>query len=153
MVMNKMVLLRAVLVLVGVGVPIAAAVTAVTLGAQQAGVIPPMSPLEQARALSEGTKETCLPDNEHAITAVKQDDKQLGSDNFNDVSHFEMMAGTAIMDIPVGTNYELTINTFEGRIARGTLTYDSDYGTYNYTMEKLPTVGEWDLVSTVACKQ
>lgn len=148
-VMNKTILSRVLIVTVGLGALIA--VVLLTSSGSQAGVIPPMSSIEQARELSKGSKEACLTDNEQARVAVGQDDG-FSEWRGGQLSKFEGVVGWALMDVPAGTQYEVAISSYADGIARGTLTYEGDYGTYNYTIKKLPDPGEWDLVSTMACE-
>jgi hypothetical protein len=123
---------------------------AFALSNRQSSIIQPSSSLEQAREMSKGKKDACLADNDKAITAVKADDKYL--DEAKEFSSFELAASEGIMDVPAGTNYETTINNYSDGQATGAVSYEKDYGKYNYTIKKLSGVGEWRLVSMVACE-
>lgn len=120
------------------------------LNNRQASTIPAMSSLEQARELSQGKKDACLADNDQAVSAVKADDTYLDEDEA--FSTFELTASTGIMDVPAGTNYETTINSYTDGRAIGSIDYEKDYGTYNYEIKKLSGVGEWEFVSMIACE-
>lgn len=119
---------------------------------QAAQSIAPLSSLEQARELSKGKKDACLMDQAHAVDAVRADD---GFFEFNDekISKFEMSASSAIMDIPAGTEYKMTIHSYDGGVAKGAMAYEYGYGIYNYEIKKSPEAGEWELVSVVACER
>jgi len=114
--------------------------------------IQPGTWLKQVRKLSEGDKAACLANVSSAADAVKHDDSftEFRGQKF---SNFEEVEGEAIADIPAGTNYDLTINSYANNTVKGTMTYDKNYGTYNYTTQKLPAHGQWKLVSVVACKK
>jgi hypothetical protein len=114
--------------------------------------IQPGSWLKDVRAMSKGDKNACLANVPSAADAIKLDDESVEYQG-NKFSNFEMTAGGAIADVPAGTNYTLTTNTYTNNIAKGTMTYDKDYGVYNYTIQKLPKAGEWKLVSIIACKK
>jgi len=135
--------------LVGV-IAIGALLTNYSVRAAQ--TIEPGLGLKQVQALSKGTKSACLADVRSAADAVKRDDgfMELHGNKF---SNFEMTEGGAIADVPAGTNYDLTINSYTDNTVKGTLTYEKGYGTYNYTTQKLPAHGQWKLISIVACKQ
>lgn len=113
--------------------------------------IPPGALLEQARELSKGRKGVCLDTNQQAASAVGADDGYLEW-NGEKISKFEMAAGFAIADIPAGTDYDVIVNSYDDGVARGSMVYQGDYGSYNYEMKKSSAKGEWSLVSTVACK-
>lgn len=117
-----------------------------------AATIPPMSSFEQARELSKGAKDTCLGDNQQAADAVTRDDHRT-VDEYGEFSRFEMIASEGIMDVPAGTNYEVAINSYDNNLAKGSLAYEKEYGTYNYTIKKLPKAGEWEFVSMTACEK
>lgn len=114
--------------------------------------ISPLSSLEQVRELSKGKKDACLMDSQKAVDAVKKDDRisKFGDDEY---SHFEMAASSAIMDVPAGTEYKMTIHSYKDGVAKGAMAYEYGYGIYNYTIKKLSKAGEWELVSTVACER
>ncbi len=114
--------------------------------------IQPGSWLKQVRESSQGNKNACLADVDSAAAAVKRDDRSMEFHG-SKFSNFEMAAGGAIADVPAGANYDLTINTYANNTAKGTLAYEKNYGTYNYTIQKLPKAGEWKLVSIIACKK
>ncbi len=117
-----------------------------------AQAISPGTFLEQARQLSKGQKEACLMDQSHVVDAVRADD---GFYEFKDekISKFESSAGIAIADVPAGTQYKMTIHSYENGIVRGSMAYEYGYGIYNYEIKKLPGEGEWELVSTIACER
>lgn len=119
---------------------------------QPAQSISPGSYLDDARQLSKGKKEACLMDTQQAVDAVSADD---GFYEFGDekISKFEMAAGIAIADVPAGTEYKMTIYSYEDGVAKGAMAYEYGYGIYNYEIKKLPEAGEWELVSTVACER
>lgn len=114
--------------------------------------VAPFSSLEQARELSKGKKDACLMDQSDAVDAVRADD---GFFEFNDekISKFEMAASSAIMDVPAGTEYKMTIHSYDDGLAKGAMAYEYGYGIYNYEIKKLPEAGEWELVSVVACER
>lgn len=117
---------------------------------RQASVIPPMSSMEDAKNLSNGKRQACLADNEQAVAAVKADDKYL--DEAEEFSNFEMTASGGIMDVPAGTYYDTTINSYSDDLVVGSITYEKDYGKYNYNIKKLSGDGEWEFVSMIACE-
>lgn len=120
--------------------------------APTAQAIQPGTWLKQVRTLSKGKKATCLATVQSASDAVKQDDSFMDF-NGDKISNFETAAGGAIADVPAGTNYTLTINSYAAGTAKGTMIYEHGYGTYNYTIQKLSKHGDWKLVSIIACKQ
>ena len=137
--------------LVGIGI----VVTAVLLNnhpATGAQTIPPNTWLKQVRELSKGAKSACLANVQSAADAVKRDD---GFEYFKGqkISNFEETESSAIADVPAGTNYDVTINSYANNTVKGTMTYEKDYGTYNYTNQKLPAHGQWKLMSVIACKK
>lgn len=113
--------------------------------------ISPGTFLEQAQQLSKGKKGVCLTPTQQAASAVSADDGYLEW-NGEKISKFETAAGFAIADIPAGTDYAVGVNSYENGVARGSMAYENDYGTYNYEIKKLPAKGEWTLISTVACE-
>lgn len=117
-----------------------------------AQAIQPGLGFRQVQQLSKGDKRACLTNNDSAAKAVRHDD---GFVTYKGTlfSNFEAAAGSAIADVPAGTNYELTISSYSDAIVRGTMTYAHGYGTYNYTISKLPAAGQWELASMVACKK
>lgn len=117
-----------------------------------AQTIHPGSMLKQVRDLSKGKKNPCLPNVQNAVNAVHQDDV-VTEYKGNKMSNFEESASNAIADVPAGTNYDITINDYANGYAKGTMTYQKDYGTYNYLIHKLPAHGQWQLVSVTACKK
>lgn len=137
------------LVLVGV---IGIATVVLLSNRPTAQTIQPNTWLKQVRELSKGSKTACLPNVQGAADAVKRDD---GSTEFNGnkISNFEETESTAIADVPAGTNYDVTINSYTNHTVKGTMTYEKDYGTYNYTTQKLPAHGQWQLMSIIACKK
>jgi hypothetical protein len=117
-----------------------------------AQAIQPGLGFRQVQQLSKGDKSACLANNNNAATAVAHDDGFITYKGTK-FSNFEATPGTAIADVPAGTNYDLTINSYTDTIVKGTMTYEKDYGAYNYTVRKLPDAGQWQLVSIVACKK
>lgn len=117
-----------------------------------AQTIPAYSRLEQARELSKGKKDAYLMDSQQAVDAIKQDDRTY---DFKDqkISKFETTAALGIMDVPAGTEYKLTMHSYENGIARGAIAYEYGYGIYNYEIKKLPGDGEWEMVQVVACER
>lgn len=111
-----------------------------------------LSSLEQARQLSKGKRDACLVDDQDARNAVREDDATIDYGE-SYITKFELAASGGIYDVPAGTHYDLTINAYEDGVAVGTLIYDEDYGTYNYTIKKLADAGEWEFASMVACRQ
>lgn len=118
--------------------------------------IPLYSTVEEGRSLSKGKKDKCLPDNQQAVDAVNKDDivEEFDSETGEKIqfSRFGTTAVSGFQDIPSGTNGEVTTNQYDGQIASGSVVYDQDYGTYNYTVKKLPEAGDWELVSIIACE-
>lgn len=118
---------------------------------REASVISPLSSLKDARALSEGKKNACLADTQKAAAAVKEDDTFL--DKEQQWSRFELIASEGIKDIPAGTNYEITINNYDGKTAKGAVEYDGEYGAYNYIIAKGEDKGSWKFESMTACQK
>ena len=112
--------------------------------------IQPGSWLKQVHELSKGKKGACLPNIPNAAAAVHNDDGYMEFKG-NRSSNFETAAGDAIADVPAGTSYNMTINSYANNTAKGTLAYEKGYGKYNYTIQKLPAHGQWKLVSIIAC--
>jgi hypothetical protein len=117
-----------------------------------AQAIQPGSGFRQVQQLSKGNKSACLANNDSAAQAVRRDDGFVAYKGTK-FSNFEAAAGGAISDVPAGTYYDLTISSYADTIVKGTMTYAHDYGTYNYTIRKLPDAGQWELTSIVACKK
>lgn len=137
------------------GVAVLASVTAFAIWGNRPPVaqsISPLSSLDQVRELSKGEKDACLMDSQQAVDAVKKDDRTITFGE-EEISNFEMAASSAIMDVPAGTEYKLTIHSYEDGVVKGAMAYEYGYGIYNYTIKKLSKVGEWELVSTVACER
>ena len=118
--------------------------------------IPLYSTIEDARAISKGQKDKCLPDNQQAVDDIKKDDvfEEYENDNGEIIqfSMFETNVVSGFLDIPAGTNAEVTKNQYDGQIASGSIDYEQDYDLYNYTAKKLPSAGEWELVTLTACE-
>jgi len=139
-------------VTIGVGLIGIIAAIAILSNRPTAQLLHPGLGLKQVRQLSKGTKSACLADSSAAANAVKHDDtfQVYKGTKF---SNFESAAGIAITDVPAGTNYHLAINSYANKTVTGTLAYEKDYGTYNYTIKKLPAAGQWQLMSIVACQK
>lgn len=118
--------------------------------------IPLYSTVEDARAISKGQKAKCLPDNQQAVDDIKKDDvfEEYENDNGEIIqfSMFETNVVAGFLDIPAGTNAEVTKNQYDGQIASGSIVYEQDYGSYNYTAKKVSGNGQWELVSLLACE-
>ncbi len=132
------------------GLAVTAVVVSLLLLAQPASSIPPLSSLNTARTLSQGTKNACLTNDNQAAERVHSDDAGFTYAGIT-YSNFEATASSGIADVPAGTNYQLTIASYDGKLAKGTITYDGNYGTYDYIIKKLPGAGNWNFVSMVAC--
>jgi hypothetical protein len=124
----------------------------VVLRNQPAGIISPMSSLEKARQLSQGNKDACLPNNAQARQAVADDDVIMKYEDTT-FSQFELVGSEGIRDVPAGTDYDMTVHSYKNGTATGSLAYEKDYGTYNYTIQKQAKKGEWKFVSMKACEQ
>lgn len=133
-----------------VGVLVAVVTAVYVLNNREASVISPLSSMEQARALSEGKKDKCLAENKQAASAVNEDDTYL--DEEQQFSRFELIASEGIKDVPAGTNYDITINNYDGKNVKGAVKYDKDFGTYNYIIKKENGAGNWKFVSMTACE-
>lgn len=140
------------LVAVGLVGVLAIAVTTVFLvkDRQEDPVIAPWSTLEQARAASKAQKDVCLADDQQAAAAVEKDDTFY--DEEKTLSKFEMTASEGIIDVPAGTEYEVTTFSYDGTTATGSLAYDGNYGSYNYTIKKGSDAGSWKFISMTACE-
>lgn len=140
-------LIVAVVLLIGAA---GALVAVFVLGSEEkAMTIASGSTLEDARKLSEGSKDACLQEDETARAAVKADDTYL--DESEEFSSFELTAAEGIIDVPAGTYYNVKVQRYDDTLAQGAILYDDDYGTYNYTIEKTEGQGEWRFVSMTAC--
>ncbi len=126
------------------------ATAALLLDNHQAPAIMPMSSLEQAEALSADEEDACIADNQQAIAAVKKDDTMFEYAG-KQFSMFEQTASRGIMDVPAGTNYTVSIGSYDGSVAKGAILYEREYGTYNYSIKKLAGASEWEFVSMTAC--
>lgn len=129
-----------------------APVVNVLLNNRPAQSISPFSYFEQAQTLSKGKKEACLPNNQQAVDAIKNYDDVIDHDG-NQSSKFDITASTGIIDIPATTHYEITKNTYQDGIAKGTIAYENDYGTYNYVIERQSDTDQRQLESMIACKK
>jgi hypothetical protein len=134
---------------------IASIVGVVVYNNRNSKFIPLYSTVEEGRSLSKGKKDKCLPDNQQAVDAINKDDivEEFESEGQKiEFSSFGTTVVAGFYDIPAGTNGEVTKNSYDGKIASGSIVYERDYGSYNYTAEKLPGDGRWGLVTLVACE-
>ena len=62
-----------------------------------------------------------------------------------------------IIDIPAGTNVDIFVKTHSDTTATGTSIYESTYGSYNFTAQKVTDPGSgsshWVVSEFVACKR
>jgi len=117
--------------------------------------VPPNASFAQVKELSVGSKPTCLADDE---AANKRFDS-LKPDSLRD--QFGYGAATAyVMDVPAGTA-DLTINSFDGNEAKGTLTYTGsgaqavfvgNLKTFNYTANIDTAKQMWQVTNFIACQ-
>jgi hypothetical protein len=101
--------------------------------------------IAQAKATKKGTLPQCLAENAQLSVTAK------------DRSAIEMGAASQLIDVPAGTHTDVTVATYDGSKASGSETYDGDYGAYNFTAEKDPSVPAsseftWKVTSFTACK-
>lgn len=116
---------------------------------KKAQAIPVGTYFDQAKKLSVGKKPACLANTPTAEAAIKNDDTYV--DNNPEWSRFELAASAGIADVPAGTNFETTTNSYDGKIAFGTIVYDKQYGSYNYLIQKNAGAGQWQLTTFTAC--
>jgi hypothetical protein len=141
-----------------IGVALVAVIASVILNSPAPGEIPLFSTVEEAKAISKDTKEKCLEDNAEAEEAIKQFDfTETHEYDGKEITYstFGTEAVSGFQDIPAGTDAEVTINSFDGTTAKGSVLYPQDYGTYTYTVEKLDTTDPsrtWKLTSLRACQ-
>lgn len=109
------------------------------------------STLEQARAASRDAKVPCLEETTAAAEAVRSDDTYLDAEKTT--SRFEFAAGFGIRDVPAGTRYDITINSYKDGVAVGSIFYDGDYGSYLYKTHKLEGKGNWQLEGLIPCRK
>lgn len=114
--------------------------------------ISPWSSLAEARERSKGEKAACLTENQAARSAVTEVD-EVNTYEGTEFSNFEMSVSEGIMDVPAGTSYDVVVHDYKNKTVTGTLIYDKDYGTYNYTVRKASEPGKWKFESMVACKK
>ncbi len=118
-------------------------------------IIKPGSTIEQAKSQSQGDKVACLPNNESAVQEIKEtepkSDQSESDPYYSPTMNFDGTLLSGIIDVPAGTQADVTFNSFQDNIAKGSANYESDYGDYNYEMKYLGQPGEWELVSLVAC--
>lgn len=139
-----------VLIVVGVGLLIIT--TVVVLRSNSDDTIGPLSSFEDVKNKPNKKKYACLSDNQQAVDAVRRDDTGLG-DNA-EFSGFDLAASEGFLDVPAGTYYDITINSYLDNTAKGTISYEKDYGDYNYIIEKdSPEGGKWNFISMVACEK
>ncbi len=138
------------------GLLIVAVVGVIIFNGKGSGSIPLYSTVEQAKAYSKGKKDSCLPNNESAAEAIKKDDT-IESYEYEGqemtFSNFETNAVAGFSDIPAGTNGEVTKNSYDGTLATGSIVYEQNYGSYNYSMKRLPDTKQWELVTLTACEK
>ncbi|MCW1907898.1 MAG: hypothetical protein KIH63_000980 [Candidatus Saccharibacteria bacterium] len=111
----------------------------------------PLSTLKKARAQAKHTTISCLANDRDAEAAVKHADGF--ADDAHEFSKFELEASGGILDVPAGTGYEVTVHDYDGKTVHGSIAYNGDYGTYNYTINRVNEDGDWRFVSMVGCKQ
>lgn len=134
------------MVLIGGLITLLAASGGVLIMNKPGNAIGPWSSYEEVKKQPNDKKEKCLADNPQAAEAVNKDDAWDG-----EWSEFETEVSQGFRDVPAGTNYDTTVNSYDGKMAKGAILYDGEYGTYNYTVNKLSGAGEWKFVSMVAC--
>jgi hypothetical protein len=138
------------LIAISGGVMLVVFTTVLIWNNRQSNVIAPHSSLKDARELSERTKSACLTDDQQAVEAVKKDDTYIEDGKY---SKFSLTASEGLMDVPAGTMYEITINSYDGKTAEGTIEYEQDYGTYNYIIEKASGPDGWKFISMTPCQK
>lgn len=137
---------------------IAGVIIAVVLNSGN-NVIKPGSTIEQAKEQSAGNKQSCLP-NDDAVAQqiidtepVNDLSEEVKNDpDYTPTMYFDFVLLSGIIDVPAGTYADVTFNSFQDDIAKGSANYESDYGDYNYEMKYLGQPGEWELVSLIACE-
>jgi hypothetical protein len=137
------------------GLLLIAATAMLIINGGSGGSIPIFSTVEEARAISKGKKDRCLPDVATAKEAIEKDDYTITHEYEGVVtktSSFETYAVSGFRDIPAGANGDVTKYSYDGVRAKGSISYEQDYGTYNYEIKRLPEDGKWELVSLSACE-
>ena len=112
--------------------------------------IQPGSTIEQAKEQSRGNKAACLVNDEQVENLVRADDNHVYLEK--EFSMFDFTVVSGIIDVPAGTQVDVTINSYSDGIATGSALYDGDYGDYNYSVKYLGQPSEWELVSLVGCE-
>ena len=125
-------------------------------GSRGSEVIKPFSKLSEAREIaSKQEPAACLADSQTAIEQTRVDDKFFESPSGTqdqENSYLVMETSFGLQDVPAGTQYETTINSYQGGIVQGSIIYSGDYGKYNYTIKKVSTDRAWEFVSMVPCE-
>lgn len=91
--------------------------------------------------------DACLTTSDAADLAVDSSDR----------SAIESANLGTIIDIPAGTNVDVFVKTYDDSRATGTSIYESTYGSYNFTAQKVADPGSggshWVVSKFVACKK
>lgn len=119
-------------------------------------IIKPGSTIEQAKKQSQGDKVACLPTSDSVAEQIKDTEpdsiQSVDDPYYSPTLYFDGVLLSGIIDVPAGSQADVTFNSFQDNIAKGSANYEGDYGDYNYEMKYLGQQGEWELVSLVACE-
>lgn len=126
-------------------------------GAHEDGTIPPNSTVEQARKISEGIDDKCLTNSDEIKSAVAKTEPEVSDEvkedpYYSETLNFDGILLSQIIDVPAGTQADVSFNSFDGAIAKGSVKYEADYGSYNYEMTYLGNRGKWELTKLKACQ-
>lgn len=127
-------------------------------GAQEDGTIPPNSTIEQARKISEGINDECLMNSDETKSAVAKTEPEVSDEvkedlYYSETLNFDGILLSQIIDVPAGTQADVSFNSFDGTVAKGSVKYYGGYGSYNYEMTYLGNKGKWELTKLKACQQ
>lgn len=119
-------------------------------------IIKPGSTIEQAKRQSQGDKVACLSNSDSVANQIKNTEPDMAKSEedpyYSPTLYFDGVLLSGIIDVPAGSQAEVTFNSFQDNIAKGSANYEGDYGDYNYEMKYLGQPGQWELVSLVACE-
>lgn len=69
------------------------------------------------------------------------------------------IVSSSIIDVPAGTNVSVYLGTYNGSKSTGSIIYDGNYGTYNFSVTRKADTSasfgtiNWTVDTFVACKQ
>lgn len=103
------------------------------------------------RHAGQGVLPKCLAKNATTEAAVRADDYLIGK---GPDTAFDLATTMGILDVPTGTNIDVSVNSYDGKVVTGSVKYPQKYGTYNFSIvpsSKPKPYQQWTMTSLIAC--